>query len=146
MRRFVCVRAVCYNETMSKPVFEISLMTLDEKSGKAEAVFDTGSFYTILREDKVPSGAVVIRRATPLEFRGASKGSKLTVTGAIEVVMTIGEKMIEDSTLVSPDLAQEMLVGAKTMQAWDISVINQNGSTSVVVGRDMRDPHITEVD
>lgn len=130
---------------MSKPIREIGISTLDEKERKVSAVFDTGSFYTILREDKVPSGAMVLRRVKPLEFRGASVGSKLTVTGSIELIFTIEGKMIEDSALISPDLAQDMLVGAKTMQAWDITIKNSNGHTTVIVGRDMRDPEITEV-
>ncbi len=131
---------------MSKPIREIIITTLDEKSAKVRAVFDTGSFNTIIRADKVPSGAVVLHRVTPLEFRGASHGSKLTVTGAVELVMSIGEKMIEDDAMVSPDLAQDMLIGAKTMQAWDITIQNKNGETKIIVGHDMRDPDIIEVD
>ena len=53
---------------------------------------------------------------------------------------------ISDIALVSPDLSQEMIVGAGTMQKWDISIINRNGHTEVTVGRDMHDPDIIEVD
>lgn len=131
---------------MSKPILEIGITTLDEKTGQARAVFDSGSFYTIIRQDKVPQEANVLRRTSPVEFRAASKGSTLTVVAEVSLVMTIGEKRIQDSALISPDLVQEMLVGAKTMQAWDITIRNQNGKTEVIVGHDMRDPDITEVD
>ncbi|MBI2059133.1 MAG: hypothetical protein HYT87_05115 [Nitrospirae bacterium] len=67
-------------------------------------------------------------------------------TAGVTLVMTIGEKMIQDDALVSPDLGQDMLVGAGTMQKWDIIIRNRNGKTKVIVGRDMRDPEITEVD
>ena len=46
---------------------------------------------------------------------------------------------------VNSGLAQEMLVGAGTMQKWDISIVTQRGLTEVFVGRDMRDPDINDV-
>lgn len=131
---------------MSKPVLQIHLETLDEKSGDIRAVFDTGSFYTIIRDDMVPKGASTVKRTTAKQLRAAAKGSRVTITAEVPLVMTIGRKMIEDSALISPDLAQEMLIGAKTLQAWDISIVTPNGKTEVVVGRDMRDPDVTEVD
>lgn len=120
--------------------------TLDDKSRTVKAIFDSGSFHTILREDRVPAGALIERRMKPLQFKTAAQGGTLNVTGGILLVITIGNKMIEDSALVSPDLSQEMLIGAGTMQKWDISVMNQNGKTEIIVGRDMRDPDIIEVD
>ena len=131
---------------MSKPVVEIEITTLDEKSAKVQAVFDTGSFYSIVREDMVPSRAAIVNRATPRTFRTAAKGTTSTVTGKVDLVLTIGDKQIEGSAHVSPGLSQEMLVGAGTMQMWDLSIINRNGKTEVSVGRDMHDPQITEVD
>ena len=131
---------------MSKPIRNITITTLDEKSREVSAVFDTGSFYTIIREDRLPIGAVMEQQTKPLEFGTASQGGKLRVKGGIIFVMTIGEKMIKDDALVSPDLARDMLIGAKTMQAWDISILNKSGKTEIIVGHDMRDPDITEVD
>ena len=131
---------------MSKPKQIVQVTTLDEKVGQAEAVFDSGSMFTILRQDKVPDGAKVIWMSKPKEFNTAAVGGKLQTTGAIELVITIGDKMVEDSALVSPALAQEMIIGAGTMQKWDITIQNRNGQTSIVVGRDMRDPDMIEID
>ncbi len=131
---------------MSKPVREVTVSTMDERSASLKAVFDTGSFNTIVREDRIPAGATIERRLTPLEFRTAAQGGKLRVTGVVVLTMAIEDKLIQDDALVSPDLAQDMLIGAKTMQAWDITVQNQNGQTKIIVGHDMRDPDIIEVD
>ena len=131
---------------MSKPILEIQITTPDEKSGKVNAVFDSGSFYTILREDKVPEGASVHRRTQPRIFRTAAKGTSLSASGELPIVLTIGGKEVDDVALISADLAQEMLVGAGTMQKWDISIVNRQGRTEVTVGRDMHDPNVTEVD
>ena len=131
---------------MSKPIREIKITTPDDKSSVVKAVFDSGSFYSILREDKVPSGAGLFHRKVPRSFRTAAKGTVFSATGELPLVLTIGDRQVDDLVLVSADLYQEMLVGAGTMQKWDISIVNLNGRTDVEVGRDMRDPDVTEVD
>ncbi len=131
---------------MSKPIANILIATLDEKQVQARAVFDSGSFFTILRENMVPEGAVIVKRKSPKEFNTAAAGGRLTVTGEIPIVMTIGDKVIEDLVLLSPNLSQEMLIGAGTMQKWDITIENKKGETKVVVGRDLSDPDISEID
>ena len=122
-----------YNAPMSKPILNIDILTLHEESTTVKAVIDTGSFYTIIREDKVPSSATIVTRKTPLMLRAASRGSKLSATGEVSIMLTIAGKQISDIALVSPDLSQEMIVGAGTMQKWDISTINRNGHTEVTV-------------
>src|SRR2546428_5412865 len=101
---------------MSKPIANVKITTLEDRSAEASAVFDSGSFYTIIRENKVPEGAMITWRATPKEFNTAASGGRLKVTGGISMVISIGDKMIDDLVLVSPNLAQEMLIGAGTMQ------------------------------
>ena len=131
---------------MSKPVQKIIITTNDEKSTEINAVFDSGSFYTIIRQDRIPRGAAVLERLNTQTFRTAGQGGKLNITGDISLTFTIGDKMIHDSAFVSPDLVSDMLLGAKTMQAWDISITNNKGKTEIIIGHDMRDPEITEVD
>ena len=131
---------------MGKPVLDIKITSPDEKSAIVRAVFDSGSFYSILREDKIPKGAMILRRKVARSFRAAAKGSRLSATGELSLVMTIGDKQIDDVVLISSGPPQEMLVGAGTMQKWDISILNRNGRTELSVGRDMRDPEIIEVD
>ena len=131
---------------MTKPTRDIKITTPDEKSATVKAVFDSGSFYTILHEDKVPAGARVLERKHPRSFRTAARGGSLSATGELPLVLTIGDREVDDIALVSSDLSQEMLVGAGTMQKWDISIVNREGRTDVHVGRDMRDPDVIEVD
>lgn len=131
---------------MSKPIREVEIETLDEKRGRVRAVFDTGSHVSLIRENCLPAGAVIARRPTPQRLKTAAQGGTLNITGGLILIITIGGKMIRDEALVSPDLAQEMLIGAGTMQKWDITVRNENGSTTVDVGHDLRDPDIQEVD
>ena len=39
---------------MSKPIHEITIETMEKKTNKVKTLFDTGSFYTIVREDVLP--------------------------------------------------------------------------------------------
>ncbi|MBI2060940.1 MAG: hypothetical protein HYT87_14325 [Nitrospirae bacterium] len=130
---------------MSKPIREVTIQTLDEKVARLRAVVDSGSFYSIIREDRIPPTQTIARQTMPTQLRVA-QGGQIRVVGEVPLFITLEGRMIRDSALVTPDLVQDMLVGAKTMQAWDISVLNDNGETTVRVGLDMRDPDITEVD
>jgi len=38
-----------------------------------------------------------------------------------------------------------MVAGVPTLEMWDISIRNRDGRTRVAVGRDMRDPDITDL-
>lgn len=131
---------------MSKPVLDIEIRTPDDEARTVQAVLGTGSFYTIVREDRVPSAASVVRRNSPRTLRAAAVGSQLTTVGEVSLTLSIDGREIDDIALVSPNLSQEMLVGAGTMQKWDIIIVNRNGHTEVSIRRDMHDPDITEVD
>ena len=52
---------------MTKPVLEIEITTAEGKSGTVNAVFDTGSFYTLLREDAAFEGHLL--RSGTVTFR-----------------------------------------------------------------------------
>ncbi|MBI3269366.1 MAG: hypothetical protein HYZ53_10130 [Planctomycetes bacterium] len=131
---------------MSKPVVEVELLSIGGCTKRVRALFDTGSHYTILRDTELPEGTQILKYAKPEAFRTAATGGALHVTGTTLLKIRIGKRMVRDEVLVSPDLGREMLVGAGTMQKWDISVRNRKGRTEVTVGHDLRDPEITEVD
>jgi hypothetical protein len=131
---------------MSKPILDVGIETFDGKSGRVRALFDSGAHVTVIREDRVPAGTTIVRRPTPMSLRTAARGGSLQVIGATILVVTIGDRMIQTQALVSPNLSQEMLIGAETMQGWDISIRNGGGHTSVEVGKDLRDPDVQEVD
>lgn len=128
-----------------KPVRRVTVLTMDEKgSSRVNAIFDSGSLYTLVRAEKLPAGAMV--QPVEMKFLGAAAvGSRLSVTGVIPLVIRIGAREIWDSALVSPDLSQDMLIGIDTMQRWDISILHVGGKTGVSVGLDRRDPEFNEV-
>ncbi|MBI5529049.1 MAG: retroviral-like aspartic protease [Deltaproteobacteria bacterium] len=131
---------------MSKPVLDVTVVTLEGKKSRLKALFDTGSYYSIIRSDVVPKGTVVPVFRKPEVLRTAGRTGTLSALGVVELTFVIGKRMVRDGALVSPDLGRELLIGSKTMQAWGITVRNKGGKTRVHVGSDMRDPEITEVD
>lgn len=132
---------------MSKPIHEITIETMEKKTNQVNTLFDTGSFYTIVREDILPETKFVHWYSSPEEFKTAAKGGKLHIKGKTGLIIEYNNRRIsEGDILISSDLNREMIIGAKTMQAWDITIHNKNGKTFVNFGKDMRDPEITEVD
>lgn len=127
-----------------KPIFPVKIISLNNTSSDVNAVFDSGSFYTIIRSDKLPLNTQVLENQKT--FRTASKQGSLKIIGETILIIQIGEKMVDGNVMVSADLGSDMLIGAGLMQTWDISLINTNGKTKVDVQHDMRDPEITEVD
>jgi hypothetical protein len=131
---------------MSKPVRLIPFRTTQGYEGIAQAVIDSGSFYSLIRRDLLPRSLRLSRRNLPAALRAATKRSRLRIAGSVDLVLTIEGKRILDMVLVSRDLGRDMIVGAHAMQAWDISIRNRNGHTKIVVGHEMREREITEVD
>ena len=126
-----------------KPIFPVTVFSLNKTSADLKAVFDSGSFYTIVRADKLPLNTQVINQE--ITFGTANKKASLSVIGQTILVIKIGEKMVQGEVMVSDELGSDMLIGAGLMQTWDISIMNTNGKTQINVKHDMRDPEINEV-
>lgn len=130
---------------MSKPIRGVEINTTADKNTSLDAVFDTGSFYTIIREDCLPSGTVIERYKHEKKFGMARRGAKIRITGAVHLEIKVEKHWIDGDVLVAPSLSSAMLIGAGLMQMWDISIKNKNGHTIIHIGRDMNDPDIQTV-
>lgn len=131
---------------MTKPIRTIKLKTMDGKKSEVEALIDTGSFYTIIRQDCVPAGAKFISYKTAEKLGTAKKSGQVRIVASAEMILEIDGHPILEDVRISPDLKREFILGAKTMQAWDISIKNKNGHTKIHVGHDMNDPDIQAVE
>lgn len=130
---------------MGKPVIDVKVQTTEGVEFHTKTLFDSGAFYTVIRDDILPPGTQILRYKSPETFGTAAKEGQITVTGITNVIIAVGGKMVSTRAFVSPDLRREFLVGAETMQAWDISIVTTNGKTEIRVGHDMHDPDITEI-
>ncbi|OGH55944.1 MAG: hypothetical protein A3G34_01995 [Candidatus Lindowbacteria bacterium RIFCSPLOWO2_12_FULL_62_27] len=130
---------------MSKPVREVEVTTTEECKGRVRALVDSGSYHTFIREDKVPAGALVVKMKSPKLFGQAELDTKLVAIGTIYLQIHIENHDIDAHAFVSPKLTVDMIIGAGDMQRWDISVVNDNGHTSLRIGHDLNDPDVQTV-
>lgn len=126
---------------MSKPIRTVQIRAPKGQWRTAKAVFDTGAFESIIAEAALPPGSVV-EPTWMEEVATARKGGRLRITGSVMLVIRIGQKEIGDHVFIAPDLGRDLLIGAGTMQRWDISIKNAGGRTRVVVRSDRRDPDL----
>ena len=131
---------------MSKPIVEAVLSTPDGARVTVQALVDSGSFYTIVRESMLPPQAARFPVRVPMRLGTAGRDGTLQVVSETILEVTLCGKTIRIPAFLSPDLRREMLIGAGAMQDWEIAIANDNGRTRVVVGRDVNDPEVTEVD
>ena len=74
---------------MSKPIRKIKVTTMDGKKAAVEALIDTGSFYTIIREDCVPPGAKVIKYRTVEKLGTAKKSGQVRIVASAEMILDV---------------------------------------------------------
>ena len=130
---------------MSKPIRDVLICTADGRKANVRAVFDTGSFYTIIRQDKLPRRAQFERLAKIETFGTAKRGARISMMGIVHIKIKTEGRWINGEAYVAPQLGSEMLIGAGLMQMWDISIRNKNGHTAILIGRDMTDPDIQTI-
>ena len=82
---------------MSKPIRTIKVKTMDGKKTVVEALINTGSFYTIIRQDRVPSGAKVISYSKPEKLGTAKKSGQVRVVASAEMIIEIEGRPIKDA-------------------------------------------------
>ena len=130
---------------MSKPVRPADITTVEGYKVNVSAIFDSGSFYTIVREDCLPKDALILRYKTAEYFGTAQKSGKLLSIGSIRLIVHVEGHYIKADAEVCPELSAELIIGAREMQSWDITIQNDNGKTTVHIGHDMNDPDIQTV-
>ena len=130
---------------MSNPIQNLEIETIDKKTKSVNTLFDSGSFYSIIKQDCLPLSEYIISYPEPKVFGTASEGGTLQITGSVELIVTINNKKINELVYVAPKLSMEMIIGARTMQSWHITIDNSTGETIISVDKDMNHPDITRV-
>lgn len=126
---------------MSNPIIPSEIKTSEGNTARVEALIDSGAFHSLIREDKLPPGTLVTRLRVPKMFGTAETGGTLTAVGTVYLELHIENHDIDLLAFVAPKLSTDLIIGAGEMQKWDISIHNDNGHTTVHIGRDLNDPH-----
>ena len=99
---------------------------LKGSKGDAEAfaLFDTGASMSFIKKSLAEKLGVILKLPEPLEFETAKSGEYITAKERVVLDFWIDEDRMSDEFLVLPDdvMNEDVIIGAKTMQAWRIVI------------------------
>src|SRR5215211_1015872 len=87
-----------------------------------ESLFDGGSTYSCIRPDVAEALGVTQPLSRPREVKTASKGSFIRIEKVLPLDFYINNLLLDDNFLVVPNLAEQAIIGAATMQKWKIKL------------------------
>ena len=90
----------------------------DKGQADYEGLFDTGASYSFIRRDVAEQLATLLPLVRPLSFETALEGQRLTASHRVVLDMWLQEWRFSDEFIVLDNLAESVIIGAKTMQAW----------------------------
>jgi predicted aspartyl protease len=110
--------------------------TLKIRSSKGEmavkVLFDTGASFTVVRKDV----AEKIGHILPTDVKEvtlADENTKLKVLGYIPISTVIEGSPIDDIAYVIDELAEELIIGVKVMEFYDIKL--DPSTNKIIVGK-----------
>lgn len=89
---------------------------------KLYSLFDTGSTYSCIRNDIAEKMGVADRLPVPMYFGTASENQYLEVENRTTLNFEINDITLSDEFMIVPELSEEIIIGATTMQKWRIKL------------------------
>ncbi|MFN4178793.1 MAG: retropepsin-like aspartic protease, partial [Armatimonadota bacterium] len=85
-------------------------------------LFDTRASYSFIRRDIAERLEVLLPLPQPMSFEIAQQGATMTVRERVVLDFWIDGYRFSDEFLVLDDLSEDVIIGAKTMQAWRLKL------------------------
>jgi len=106
----------------------IKKLLIEGQKGKVEldVLFDTGASYSFIKKEIAERIATIVDLIEPMEFQLADGKEKIVVTQEVNLRININGCKVTDEVLVAENLSDDMIIGAKTMQAWRIKLDMEN--------------------
>ena len=105
---------------------------------KVEAIFDSGATYSCIKPELAEELEIVLPLPEPMEFGTAKEGERLIAKEVIRLNFYIDGYRFSDEFMLIPDLSEEVIIGASTLQKWRIKL---NFETDEVI----IDPRVTKL-
>lgn len=105
---------------------------------KVEAIFDSGATYSCIKPEIAEELEIVLPLPEPMEFGTAKEGERLIAKEVIRLNFYIDGYRFSDEFMLIPDLSEEVIIGASTLQKWRIKL---NFETDEVI----IDPRVTKL-
>jgi hypothetical protein len=103
-----------------------------------EGLFDSGASYSCIDKELAQRLEIVTPLATPLMLGTAKKGENVAVKERVSLDFYLNGYRFSDEFMVIPDLSEEVIIGAKTMQAWRFKLDLENEEVII-------DPRVTKL-
>jgi len=89
---------------------------------ETEGLFDSGASYSFVRRDIAERLATLEPLPQPMSFEMAQQGAALTVRERVVLDFWIDGYRFSDEFFVVDNLADELAIGATTMQKWRLKL------------------------
>jgi len=89
---------------------------------KVDALYDTGASLSFISKTMASKLANIEKLPSPLSFETAKEGETVTVTERVTLDFYIEGIRLSDEFFISDTLTEEVIIGAKTMQAWRLKL------------------------
>lgn len=104
-------------------ILRIPLLFEGSKASKnLYALFDSGASYSCINEDKAEELEVFTQLHTPMRLATASEHVFMEINNRITLDFYKDDIRLSDEFLVVPNLSEEVIIGATTMQKWRIKL------------------------
>jgi predicted aspartyl protease len=98
----------------------------DKGERRLEVLFDTGASASFVRQDAVEKIATALKLPAPEAYTLGDGVGKLRVSETAVLYVHIHGVEISDNFIVAPRLADDVIIGANTMQKWRIKLDLEN--------------------
>jgi hypothetical protein len=99
-------------------------LTFRGAKGQAElrALFDSGSTFSCITPEALSQIASPVALAEPLEVETANKGTFMRIESLAPLEFNLNGLRLFDDFMIVPNLSEEAIIGAVTMQKWRIKL------------------------
>ena len=100
------------------------MIRLEGSKGQAEAValFDSSASYSCIQPGIAEKLGMVEGLPRPMKFGTARNGDALTATQTIRLDLYVDGNRLSDEFMLIPDLSEQVIIGAATLQKWRIKL------------------------
>lgn len=89
---------------------------------KTDALFDSGASFSFITKELAQKLGLVDKLPEPLKFETAREGDKIEVKEVVRLNFYIDGIRLSDEFLVGEGLSEDVIIGAKTLQAWRLKL------------------------
>ena len=93
---------------------------------KIEAMYDSGASFSFIKSELAKKLGNIEKLPTSLSFETAKEGDEITVEERVTLDFYIEGIRLSDEFFICDTLSEDVIIGAKTMQAWRLKLDFEN--------------------